>query len=399
MKPLRLLFVADFRSPTARNWAGGIAAAGHEVHWVSTYPCEPPDFAPASLHILPLAFSETSAAVSGASGGGWKGRLLRTIAPPALRTRLRQWFTPLGLPRAAQQLRALTEVIQPDVIHAMRIPYEGMLAAQAAVPDVPLLVSIWGNDFTLHASSSRWMARLTRQTLARAAALHSDCRRDVRLAREWGFAPDKPSVVLPGGGGIDTSVFYPAPHMPSQPVVVNPRGLRAYVRNETFFAAIPLVLRQIPQARFVCPAMYGQPQAEAWVRKFGIQSAVDLLPNLTRLQMAEVFRAAQVVVSLTTHDGTPNSLLEALACGCYPVAGDLESIREWITPGINGELAAPANIPEVAEKITSALKNSEARAAARGIHQKMIAERAEQGAVRQQAQAFYALILGRRRDV
>ncbi|GAB4495655.1 MAG: glycosyltransferase [Anaerolineales bacterium] len=393
MKPLRLLFVADFRSPTARNWSGGIAAAGHEVHWVSTYPCAQPDFPLASLHILPLAFSETSAAVSGAGGGGLKGRLLRAIAPPALRTRLRQWFTPLGLPRAAQRLRAIVDSVQPDLLHALRIPYEGMLAAQAAVPNVPLLISIWGNDFTLHAPSSPWMARLTRQTLARADALHSDCRRDVRLARQWGFAPDKPSVVLPGGGGIDTGVFFPAPHMPTQPVVVNPRGLRAYVRNDTFFAAIPLVLRQIPQARFVCPAMHAQPEAEAWVRKFGIQAAVDLLPNLTRLQMAEVFRSAQVVASITTHDGTPNSLLEALACGCYPVTGDLESIREWITPGINGELTAPANIAAVAEKLTSALKNSEARAATRAFNQTMIAERAEQGAVMRQAQAFYFSLL------
>lgn len=393
MKPLRLLFVADFRSPTALNWVRGLVAAGHDVHLVSTYPCELPDFACASLNIVPLAFSEASAAVSGKGGGGWKGQFLRMLAPPSLRTRLRQWFTPLGLPRAARRLRALITSIQPDVVHAMRIPYEGMFAAQAIPPSVPLLVSIWGNDFTLHAPSSPWLARLTRQTLMRANALHSDCRRDVRLAREWGFAPNKPAVVLPGGGGIDSALFYPSPQMPAQPIVVNPRGLRAYVRNEAFFAAIPLVLRQVPQARFVCPAMHGQPEAEAWVRKFGIHAAVDLLPNLSRVQMAETLRSAQVVVSLTTHDGTPNSLLEALACGCYPVAGDLESIREWITPGVNGDLAAPANLHAVAEKIAGALKNSGARAAARVINQKMIAERAEQGAVMQQAQGFYSSLL------
>jgi glycosyltransferase involved in cell wall biosynthesis len=53
---------------------------------------------------------------------------------------------------------------------------------------------------------------------------------------------------------------------------------------------------------------------------------------------ADVFRGAQIVVSPSIHDGTPNSLLEAMACGCFPVAGDLESIREWITHGQNGLL-------------------------------------------------------------
>ena len=33
------------------------------------------------------------------------------------------------------------------------------------------------------------------------------------------------------------------------------------------------------------------------------------------------------------HDGTPNTLLEGMACGCLPVAGDLDSIREWLKPG------------------------------------------------------------------
>jgi len=38
-KYMRLLFVADGRSPIALNWAAHFVQARHEVHWVSTYPC------------------------------------------------------------------------------------------------------------------------------------------------------------------------------------------------------------------------------------------------------------------------------------------------------------------------------------------------------------------------
>ncbi len=48
-----------------------------------------------------------------------------------LRTALRQWLGPLTLPGAARQLRLLIDQVQPDLVHAMRIPYEGMLAALA----------------------------------------------------------------------------------------------------------------------------------------------------------------------------------------------------------------------------------------------------------------------------
>jgi glycosyltransferase involved in cell wall biosynthesis len=33
-----------------------------------------------------------------------------------------------------------------------------------------------------------------------------------------------------------------------------------------------------------------------------------------------------------------------MACGCYPVVGDIESLREWITPGVNGSLIDPGDV-------------------------------------------------------
>ncbi len=160
----------------------------------------------------------------------------------------------------------------------MRIPYEGMIAAMAN-PAAPLLVSVWGNDFTLHAPATAQMGRLTRRTLQRATALHADCRRDIRLAHEWGFPQDRPYTVLPGGGGIQLDQFSPAEVPPAQPVVINPRGFRAYVRNDAFFQAIPLVLAEFPDARFLCPTMAGESQAQAWVAELGIGGRVDLLPS------------------------------------------------------------------------------------------------------------------------
>jgi hypothetical protein len=48
-------------------------------------------------------------------------------------------------------LTALIDELRPDLVHAMRLPYEGFMAA-AAVHSRPLLLSIWGNDFTLFAN-------------------------------------------------------------------------------------------------------------------------------------------------------------------------------------------------------------------------------------------------------
>ena len=127
-------------------------------------------------------------------------------------------------------------------------------------------------------------------------------------------------------------------------IIINPRGFRAYVRNDTFFRAIPIVLKQRPNTRFICPAMIDETQAQKWVTEYRIASEVDLLPLQPRQKMADLFRQAQVTVSITTHDGMPNTLLEAMACGVYPIVGDIELLREWITPGVNGLLVNPLDL-------------------------------------------------------
>ena len=125
------------------------------------------------------------------------------------RTFVRQWLGPFTLGKAAGQLSALIDKINPDLIHAMRIPYEGMLAVKAK-PKQPLIVSVWGNDFTLHAKSNPILGSYTRFTVKRITALHTDCQRDLRLAHSWGFPQWQPSVVLPGSGGVRKEVFFPA---------------------------------------------------------------------------------------------------------------------------------------------------------------------------------------------
>jgi glycosyltransferase involved in cell wall biosynthesis len=285
-------------------------------------------------------------------------------------------------------LRAFAERIKPDIVHAMRIPFEGMLAADA-YGIAPLVTSAWGNDFTLHAPSTALMRHYTEWTLRVSDALHADCRRDIRLSRQWGFATDKPTLVVPGGGGIRGDVFFPSDTPAASATVINARGARVYVRNDVFFEAIPLVLARRPDARFVCVALEGDKDAARWVEKLGIQKAVTLLPQLSQVEMAGHLRRAQVMVSPSVHDGTPNSLLEGMACGCFPIAGDLESIREWITPGKNGSLVDATDASALAKAIVEALENANLRHEAAGSNQKLIMQRAEYANCMAQVGEFY----------
>jgi glycosyltransferase involved in cell wall biosynthesis len=312
---------------------------------------------------------------------------------------MRYWLGPLELNLHAGRLRELITEISPDLVHAMRIPFEGIMAAKSMPAGVPLLISVWGNDFTLFAASNPLIARQTRNALQRADALHSDCHRDMRLAiRDWGFDSKKPSTVLPGSGGVRTSLFYPEPEpgtraqmniAPGAPVVINPRGFRTYVRNDVFFQAMPLVLKQRPEAVFVCTGMQGSPVAEKWASELVIKDNVRLLPVASHDEMANLFRASDITVSPSQHDGTPNSLLEAMACGCFPVAGNIESVREWITDGENGLLCDPTDKESIARAILRALEDRQLRDKARAYNLSLVTERAEYENVMTKAEEFY----------
>jgi glycosyltransferase involved in cell wall biosynthesis len=126
-----------------------------------------------------------------------------------------------------------------------------------------------------------------------------------------------------------------------------------------------------------------------------IEHAVQLNPPLSHAQMGQVFRAAQVVVSPSIHDGTPNSLLEGMACGCFPVAGDLESIREWITHAQNGFLVDPNNPQSIADAILIALEREDLRREAAGLNAKIISARGEYTQNMKLVGEFYKLAIGK----
>lgn len=401
---MRLAFIADGRSPIAQGWISLLTERGHEVHLLSTFRCAPlPGIA--SLHFVPVAFSDMGK--QGERGefhapGGTQGIGLRSV--------IRHWLGPFTLPRAAKHVRKILETLEVDLIHSLRVPFEGMLGASAQL-QIPLVVSVWGNDFTLHARSSPGMKNHTRQALRRADALHADCRRDIRLAADWGFQADCPTVVLPGGGGVVRDLFKPAlpemeilrPEVRKQledlpvgtPIVVNPRGFRAYIRNDTFFRSIPGVLERVPGTIFLCPAMGGNEEANRWIAQLKVEGSVRLLPKLSQGEMAMIYRLSNVLVSPSEHDGTPNTFLEAIACGCFPVVGDLESLREWVADGENGLLIDPDDAEALAQATSRALMSTELREQAGKINQDLINERADRDRVAISAERFYLDVVER----
>lgn len=400
---MKLLFIADGRSPISQNWIKYFVESKEEVHLISTYPCTPA-FEFASFNIIPVAFSRFTGSMHQGSitepadiMKNNRRNWLRRLVPIRSRTWFRQRFGPLTLSSAAKRLLMQIDSIKPDLIHAMRIPFEGMLASVALqdCPNIPLLISVWGNDFTFHATANKKMSSYTRLTMERANALHTDTFRDQVNAYEWGFHKHNPMIVQPCAGGVDMDIFHPDPLMRENGTftIINPRGMRAYVRNDTFFRSIPLVLHKNQEIDFICPAMEGETEAETWLKTLDIADRVTLLPRQSISEMADLYKRSKITLSITTHDGTPNSLLEAMACGCFPIVGDIDSIREWISQNENGILVDPKDPLALAEAILKAVRDEDLRSKAYLENIELVKVRAEYHRRMAETREFYRSII------
>ena len=113
---MRILFIVDGRSPTARNWITHFLTPENQVHLISTSKCSGiPGLA--SLQVLPVAFSGTGAPpTAGQPGKTGAMAALRQAAPMGLRTFIRQWLGPLTVPATTRRLQAMISEIEPDLI-------------------------------------------------------------------------------------------------------------------------------------------------------------------------------------------------------------------------------------------------------------------------------------------
>lgn len=399
-----ILLIADGRSPTTRSWIRLLSGQFQHITLVSSYVCDPPKDVD-DFELLPLALARWSGSQAGDKPGSRTETGMRRMAgrfrAPFLR--LRNMLGLSTLPAATRKLAKLSEQLKPDLVHALRIPFEGM-AAMGLPGKIPLAVSVWGNDLTFHAHTNRWMMELTKQCLIRADGLAADTRRDLRLGASMGSRPDISTLLAPGGGGVDlneidqairTGKDKRAEQVPSgRRVLVNPRGFRpGSVRNDVFFEAIRLAAQALPDLLALCPGMKGQIEAENALERLGLHEHLLLMPRLSQPDLWHLFSKAELLVSVSQHDGTPNSFLEGIACGLFPVTGDIESMREWIRPGVNGLLAPPDNPEAVCEAVLTAMQNFDLRKAAAEWNQKNLLPQVDRKAVRERTLDFYGRIL------
>jgi glycosyltransferase involved in cell wall biosynthesis len=86
-----------------------------------------------------------------------------------------------------------------------------------------------------------------------------------------------------------------------------------------------------------------------------------------------------------------------MALGCFPVTGNIESMREWITHGENGLLVNAKDAKVMANAFVQAINDSALRHRAVKINSELIAERANYSENMKAVRDLYILVVKSRK--
>lgn len=250
------------------------------------------------------------------------------------------------------ELLKLFRRLRPDALlaYTAKPVIWGTLAAKSAgVPRVVSMITGLGFAFTDGAGSplKRSIARLAasflyRRALARADRVLFQNPDDRDLFLQKGLLEDGGRIGLTNGSGIDLDHFEPSPP-PNAPVflmvarLLGAKGVREYA------AAARALKARWPHALFRLagwidhgPDAVGEAELKDWV-----EGGIDFLGRLADVRPA--LAEASVFVLPSWREGTPRSVLEAMAVGRAVVTTDAPGCRETVTEGENGYLVPPRN--------------------------------------------------------
>ena len=313
-----ILLIADGRSIHTQRWAEYFAGRGHEVHLITYDPMN---------------------------------RTLPGVREHVLVSRWKNLYLAF-IPRHIA-IKKLVKQIRPDLIHAHFIAKYGF-----HLPDLkfrPTIVSAWGDDVLILPKTSRLISWYTKKVLDSVDLIYA-VSHNIGDHIVSDFAIPGPKVhYLPFG--IDTILFSPPADdgiRKEDPVIrlFSNRGFFPVYDTATLLRGFALAYRENPALRLT---LKGEGPEEDEIHKLvtglELDNQVTFRKKTSYADVPRDYREADIFITTSVSDGTPVSVLEAMASGLPCIATSVGGIPEWIGHDITGLLVQPGSPEQVAEAI------------------------------------------------
>jgi len=233
-----------------------------------------------------------------------------------------------------------------DVYHAH---YAAELTTWAAwlLRKRPLVITVMGGDVLFGEQGTlgplgRW---LTRRAIKAADLVTVKSRYLGDIAAAWGVPRERIMNVI---WGVDAGAFEVEPdaalsrradwHVEARDMVLfSPRMLKPLYNQMLMVEAFAKVHETQPDARLVLSTYNADPAYRDAVasraKTLGVNADVRFVDAIDAADMPASYAAADIVLSLPPSDGTPQSVLEAMASGTPVISADIDHLRDLFRHG------------------------------------------------------------------
>jgi glycosyltransferase involved in cell wall biosynthesis len=169
------------------------------------------------------------------------------------------------------------------------------------------------------------------------------------------------------------------------PVILSPRGLKDIYNPEVVVGAFERVRETVPDAQLVLKhGGVDELVKPAWRDAAGVK----VVGRVEADRMVDLYRAADVTVSIASSDSSPRSVWEAMAAGSATVLSDLPWAHELIEDGRHASLVMPTEAA-VAGAIERLLADPNLRAATTREARALVERKRDRNAELDRVEACY----------
>jgi glycosyltransferase involved in cell wall biosynthesis len=291
----------------------------------------------------------------------WKKRKVKPING--------EYFLSKKLPSVHKKIRSLFEVteeeylkkiikdINPDIIHTFEMqsctyPIGNVLKKLKIIR----IYSCWGSDLFFYRNIELHRKKIVK-ILKHLDVIHTDNKRDIKVAQDLGFKGSF-TPVIPGGGGYDLKIindlFTP---IENRKIIL----IKGYEHKMGRAINILKALEKINDIdkNFEIVVFGAFPKLTDYLKSSHIEVKVFLIKKLTHLELLKLMGKSYIYIGNSVSDGMPNTLIEAFLLGAFPIQSNPGGVAaELINNKENGCLINdPNNIDDIKKSIEWSINN------------------------------------------
>jgi len=362
---MRILMVS-MNSIHFQRWTNQLKDSGHDVFWFDIRD---------GAKVPNLSWVKTYQ--------GWKQKFPNLKGRHFIKNKLPKVNKALENNTAKAFEKVLLEV-QPDIVHSfvLYISCVPILSVMQKHKNIKWVYSSWGSDLFYFKEFKDYKKDI-KTVLPRINYLFTDCKRDVQLAKDLGFKGEFLGT-FPGGGGYDFSIsdkYIKTPVLERDTILIKGYQGRSGKAIEVLKALAQLV-SELKNYKIVVFGADTEVETYLTNNKSIQELDVTIYPKaqfLSHELILELMGQALIYIGNSNSDGMPNTLLEAVIQGAFPIqsnpGGATEDIIEHRKNGLLIEDCL--DIEDIKQQIRIALLNSDLLENAFIINQKNIKPKLE----------------------